>query len=448
MTLYLVRRNVEAIIGPMTLEEFKKRFERMEFGMQDEIAGHCGRWVVLEDILVLRRNYPPIYEYIKSTVGTWVSGIHKQDRLDQSGKLKRRRNRLAVVCAVVSILGGIVGYTFRQTLSDVYYRFDEKPLVAQLTKLAALAPNTEFVAYIKDHRGLLTSMVRQDPESQVLPFLRAYAFLQDGKMEGLPNDILMGQAVLSRPENCSVDMWLRVYVQLLQRRTLDGTYQALSANEWLRLIYSDFHWIRLRQEERWISPPNGWIACLMSAQRAFYQKLAQNLYYEAFLETFGDLAKDVLDSIDLRFRWLNLLVPLTTIAQATQPLPKPEELFNTDHFVKQLTCYEMVQDLGSLRKCYRKLELGQEMQTYLYRRYLVNYLRILSHEDTVPPVLLNYLKTNISSLALEDPVHGFDYTPEFEYARLLQKSAGNVTESLNKVAKEYPQIDFASYRNP
>jgi len=36
----------------------------MELGLQDEVAGHCGSWVVLENFKDLKKNYPEIAEVV------------------------------------------------------------------------------------------------------------------------------------------------------------------------------------------------------------------------------------------------------------------------------------------------------------------------------------------------------------------------------------------------
>src|SRR4051812_38773305 len=57
---YLIRRNLEAFIGPMTLAEMKEAYKRMQFGLQDEVSGHCGPWVSFDNIERVRKHYPEV----------------------------------------------------------------------------------------------------------------------------------------------------------------------------------------------------------------------------------------------------------------------------------------------------------------------------------------------------------------------------------------------------
>jgi|TARA_B100001971_G_C18254002_1_gene580499 hypothetical protein len=62
--LYLIRRNFESFVGPLSYKEFNEAYQRMELGLQDEVAGHCGSWVVLENFKDLKKNYPEIAEVV------------------------------------------------------------------------------------------------------------------------------------------------------------------------------------------------------------------------------------------------------------------------------------------------------------------------------------------------------------------------------------------------
>lgn len=61
-TYFLVRRNLTELLGPWDLLELKLHFEKMTFGKQDEISGHCGDWILIEQIQDLRNAYPAVYE--------------------------------------------------------------------------------------------------------------------------------------------------------------------------------------------------------------------------------------------------------------------------------------------------------------------------------------------------------------------------------------------------
>ena len=49
--LYLVRREVESCIGPLSAQDFGRYLARMSIGLHDEVSGHWGPWAFIEDVL-------------------------------------------------------------------------------------------------------------------------------------------------------------------------------------------------------------------------------------------------------------------------------------------------------------------------------------------------------------------------------------------------------------
>ena len=76
--LYLIRRNLEGFSGPMSLMELKDAFKRMQFGLSDEVSGHCGPWVTMDNLEKVKKTYPEVarivYEDLASEWGVSSHG--------------------------------------------------------------------------------------------------------------------------------------------------------------------------------------------------------------------------------------------------------------------------------------------------------------------------------------------------------------------------------------
>ena len=75
----LVRRDNSNFIGPMSLEEFARRFKKLEFGFQDEVAASNGIWVKLDQYQQLKQHMPEVAKLVKTELA-------KQIQVDEFGK--------------------------------------------------------------------------------------------------------------------------------------------------------------------------------------------------------------------------------------------------------------------------------------------------------------------------------------------------------------------------
>src|SRR4051812_11628672 len=82
--LYLIRRNLENFSGPMTLGEMKEAYKRMAFGLQDEVSGHCGPWVSLEDLVRVKKHYPEVARIVnEEMLAGWGLSDHSARKIVQ-----------------------------------------------------------------------------------------------------------------------------------------------------------------------------------------------------------------------------------------------------------------------------------------------------------------------------------------------------------------------------
>src|SRR5258708_5662786 len=73
--LFLIRRGLDTFLGPMSLQDLRVSYGKMSFGFQDEITGHLGPWVPLENIEALRKFYPEVAAIVHHDIATsWGGG--------------------------------------------------------------------------------------------------------------------------------------------------------------------------------------------------------------------------------------------------------------------------------------------------------------------------------------------------------------------------------------
>src|SRR5690606_29137563 len=69
--------------------ELKDAYKRMAFGLADEVSGHCGPWVLLEDVNGLRKHYPEVARILHAaTFAGW--GV-ADERVSRVGHEETRR---------------------------------------------------------------------------------------------------------------------------------------------------------------------------------------------------------------------------------------------------------------------------------------------------------------------------------------------------------------------
>ena len=141
--LYLIRRNLESFLGPLTLEELKKSYQRMEFGLQDEVAGSYGRWIAFDDLDRIQDHYPELTPVIRETMlGGWGFSQNTATRIiDRGNSGKREKSKggglsFGVTLLLVLVLVGMSAYYvarhtqvghrfFNISKSDPISKFDE-----------------------------------------------------------------------------------------------------------------------------------------------------------------------------------------------------------------------------------------------------------------------------------------------------------------------------------
>jgi hypothetical protein len=412
--LYLIRRDTREFLGPMTADEFKEKISRMEFGLQDEISGHCGPWVVLDQIEPVQQHYPEIAALLSQNLPlSWreITGhakvISRQDARRDSGrgnrnrkstssresrrrdyddlqeyilKNQRRKNRNLIIalCSVALIAAGIYAFNSRKD--------DAMVSTAEASALASRPDTSEFMSYM----GLKVipgagKMIRNPKNSAAwLPYLRMYAFHSTGSVEGVPQKTLRGELPSSAPLDCGVDTLKKRWRENSSQIVTFVQGKSLSKNTWTRILALDPHWIRRRYAKGWIKPRNYYEGCLQMALTSV-RSLSSDTNLGA--DPNDQMTPEILNQVNKRLQsQLEIL--------ATGKSTVPSDLTSVTGV---LTCYDSAQSMMERDTCKR---FGDGSFNALFdERGLISILRVIELSDGLPDVK--------SSAALKDASQRF-----------------------------------------
>jgi hypothetical protein len=448
--LYLVRRDHREFIGPMGVEEFQRRLERMEFGLQDEVAGHCGPWIVLDHKQDITRYYPELAAALGLSLSlSWreVTGharvISKQDvhqdrkrpsrkqkvkAEDRKGyqdfilQQKRKSSRMYAGAILTLVLAAGAAIWIVQRRDDV-------PITADYTALMAKTDPNEFLTamglkIIPSPQKYLKTPAHQ---AQWLPLFRMYAFYTTGVIEGVSSKLLRGDLPAAAPLDCSVETWKQRLREQQSQVTQFIQGKSLVKNPWTKLLSIDPHWVRRRPAKGWAKPKNYYEGCLMTASVA-----ARSIASEGM--SVGDVKSiglsEVLPGISLR---LAQQLEIITSGRAVTVLDK-------ESFLGRLTCLETASQLQVLDEC-RTFGEGI-MKSLLEEKYALGLMRLgMQQAGVIDAKVVATLGTLQGRLGFEDQMSRFDLTPEHRMIGYLVNGMA-VDQAVGKVIEEFSEVVF------
>lgn len=286
--LYLVRRDLETFTGPLTSAEMAKAMERMSIGLRDEVCGHCGPWVFLDDRERVRRFYPELVPVIQAVSGndwsTDVATFRNEPTVrgavplpSRKPLLPARRWMMAAAFFGLAVIAALVAW-FLAGSGELSSRIvggigGDLPATTELESLLAPGQEREFVSTLGPGlpRIIDRSLRKRETLSTWLPYLRAYAFLNGGEIEGFPAKKLRGEPGVAAPADCSVASWRKRWQDSASRLRLVTAGGELPSDHWGRILAWDPWWITRRTQTGWIRPRNFYQGCVTLALRAFDQ---------------------------------------------------------------------------------------------------------------------------------------------------------------------------------
>ncbi|MCX6110113.1 MAG: hypothetical protein NTZ90_11000 [Proteobacteria bacterium] len=449
--LYLVRRNLEVFSGPMTLAEMKDAYKRMQFGLQDEVAGHCGPWVTFEQLDRIKKQYPEVARIVhEDMIAGWNISSDSEGKLineDTKRLAIKSMNgiRLALVFLVIAVLAFVAAIYMANTAKNAVKAKDQLESAVRPQDLQNYLDRNDsagFDRYVQKHAGELTAQVnqRQAPDEAWLPYLRLYAFSHDGQFSGLDPKYLRGNAAASTPVDCSLRMWRRRW------RSSSADWNDMLAGRrlvrahWARLIAWDPYWIKRREHKGWIGEQNYYVACLGMAEKAL-------------TEVGNDLAKSMpieerdrlgYARLKARLAWLQAAMGTAT---AAVPSEEAKVLAADNSSVGLWTCFEAARDFEALSRCRRSMTGGSNLGAaspllaYSEERYGWNMLRLASAtRGNLPADLVGQLLQQGEKMNPEDHFTRFDYRPEARLFVSLARAGLPTEKAIEKAQSEFPTV--------
>jgi len=285
--LYLVRRDLETFTGPLTAPEIAKSMERMSVGLRDEVSGHCGPWVFLDDRERLRRFYPELLAIVQSTaVSGWsadVGGFRNEPTVKGPVSIPSqkpaRRWLMAAAFFGLALVAALVAWVLAGS-GELSSRIvgAQLPATTDYDAMLVNGRDQEFTAAMEPQvaRVVDRAMRKREALTTWIPYLRAYAFLAGaGEIEGFPLKKLRGEAGVAAPADCSLKSWIKRWRDGAADFQSVASGGVLPSDHWGRILAWDPWWINRRGQAGWSRPRNFYQGCVLMAARAFQQASQQ-----------------------------------------------------------------------------------------------------------------------------------------------------------------------------
>lgn len=447
--LYLIRRNLETFTGPMTAADMRDAYKRMQFGLQDEVSGHCGPWVPLEDLEKVKKHYPEVARIINEDMlaGWGVSNPGVRIASEDTKRLRAAGTPgvgLAVTFLVIALVA-LIAAIYMANGPKLSGKAKEPPTEVRPEDPQGYIERGDsvgFDTFMAAHADeIVTKASKQvGTDTPFLPYLRLYAFSHDGQINGLDPKVLRGDASAA-PIDCSERLWRKRWrLAMPAWGDLVDKNQLVRAH-WARLLAWDPHWIKRRDGKGWIGEQNYYTACLTMAGRALDELGADSAVMGAMsAEDRGIYAK-----IRGRLAWL---------IEASRHVPSRD--WATDatvgrHAVTglgQWTCFEAAKEPSSLAACrtypVAKVPQGATMdawQDYTEERYGWNLLRLATaQKGNLAPELAQALGRKLPTMNQEDHFTRFDYRAEAKLLKAVIRPAQPVETAVEKIQAEFPDV--------
>ena len=378
--LYLIRRNLESFAGPMTLAEMKDAYKQMQFGLQDEVSGHCGPWVPFDKQDRIKKYYPEIARIVnEDMLAGWGVSNHGERIVNEETKRLDVKSTRGVGLALTFLVIALIAFA-----AAVYMANSAKLSGKTKDPTDNLRPGDPqgfldrgdsggFQTYMAAHAGDIvdhaTKAKNPDQLAAWMPYLRVFAFANDGQVPGLDPRTLRGTNVIAAPGDCSMHFWKREWKSSMRSWNDEIVQRKLVHSHWARLLAWDPWWIRRRDNKGWLGNLNYYVGCLTMANKA----LADLSTDTSLVTSAGDWEKLGFNKVRQRRSWL-----LDVSGQGTSSQPSAPAV---DNSVAMWTCFEAAKDLPGLSKCRDGMSTDSDpWNQYVEERYGWNLLRIAAQQ--------------------------------------------------------------------
>lgn len=445
---YLVRREGREFIGPMLAEDFKQRLERLEFGMQDEVSGHCGPWVILDHRDDLAHYYPDLAQILGENLPlSWRESTGHARVLTKKDQKKERRNefeeqkksrtdfyrymqlrkkqsqfrvRLALLTLLASVAAGVF----------IIMERDDSPSLPEVSALASKPDPADFLNTMGMKVIPQAAKIIKSPKLQPvwIPYVRMYAYFTTGFVEGVSQKTLRGDAPAAAPSDCSVDYWKRKWRENSAAIVSFLQGGALQKNPWTRLLAIDPEWLRRRPQKNWLRPKSYLEGCMMTAHTAMRSMSLDIVPGQNGGEA---ISTEISGLVMTRLKY--------QLEYAVHGKAAPAMALTG--ILSHLVCYETQTSLKELETCRQSGE--QLFKPLLDERYALAVVRLLIKQSqvTLDKGLLGVVQTVLPRFVAEDFMSRFDMTPESKILNYVN-SYGDIDQALSRIQEEYPDMEF------
>jgi hypothetical protein len=442
--LYLIRRNIETFVGPLTIDAMRDAYKRMAFGLQDEVCGHAGEWVSFDDMAKLKSKYPDVAKIVSQDMlaGWGVSDntgkrIFNEDtkQIFVSKRSRALKMAMAFFFAAVLAFAAALYFAGQKKLSGKLHNSDGIPSIEEVNDFVEQNDLPQAVATIDRALPLIveSSLKSKTQFASWIPFLRLYAFEKDGEVMGVSPKILRGNGASSAPIDCSVSIWRKRWKSSVKQWPAFLLGKKFIRAHWARVLAWDPHWIHRRNSKGWVQPKNFYQGCIKMAKRALEDVVNGNSALPG--SNVIDWERQGAGTILRRLEWLSRL---SSSGQAISYSNKPQDIITT------WSCLEGAKDFQELGRCSSGTPSSEAAAAYFDDRVSWNVMRIAtSLSGSIPEKTLGLIGTHASKLRKSDHFTRFDYKPEQKFIKLLVKQGGNADRAMEKIVRDYPEVQLA-----
>ena len=459
--LYLIRRGLDTFLGPMSLQELRSSYGKMAFGFQDELSGHLGPWVPLENVEIVRRNYPEVAAIVHHDISTsWGGGdqitkIMRPPRTESRSKTaKPKTSAFAFGFFLMAAAAATAAFYLARTAKlNGKSIFDDAEPINVAAANALNSGEAEFQSFMGAQlRTVVPKVLRSKTAMQNwLPYLRAYAFMETGEIDGLSANVLRGNinnSASSLPSECQLRYWQRRWASVGDSISVLVASAPPPKGHWTTFLQWDPYWLRRRKASGWIRPHNYYEACLAMANKAFF-------------ETFNGSNSQPQPPAGMEMgEWKNsigliehrLLVLKTIIgAKGTEEIDALGRQMSPSgkDALSIASCADLAPTVEILNSCMLPVRESKAVWgSYFDVRYRINALRILMNDPSRfdDP---RFQEVIFQGEAIsQDPVTGLDYKAEWSTARYLKKYSGQWDGAPVILTTQFPEINFRDFLPP
>lgn len=439
---YLVRRNLETIVGPMTLKEFKDKFEHMEFGLQDEISSHCSKWIFLEDAKKLKVYYPSVYKYIFSDLRTWTDQMNQKVNLSSKKKPSKKKSKIAkrmwmVFLGVVFLISMLVWHNRAYLYQEFQASTDDTQIdLVEVKNFYDGGQFDQLDAYMRSYEAQIARKANSAEAKDWLPYIRWFVYFKGGNMDDVSAQTLKGEEaeLNNTPVDCSFNSWKYRFQESIRDWRAIFSGQELPKAHWSRILAWDPHWIKRRPSEGWLQPSNYYGGCVFMALQGFLVLSEEQDFVALVDSVYPNEAGRYLNTIKNRLLWLSHVVNGTE-------KPSQSVLRRRSIDLERLTCYESSMTHEGLKKCLNLPASEDDWYKYMYGRFSNNSLRLILQNRTYNKLAADAFEMK-DQLITVDSLTRLDFSAEHYFLNIFENTGFDFDTSIEKTSLAHPDVDL------